>query len=217
MSEATYLQGAVSCADASPKAPSLRELIREDAEAMVQKDPSASSSREVVMFSAGFQAVRAYRRQHWLWEHGMHTLALLLMRRSRRLYGVEIHPAATIGRRFVIDHGMGVVVGGTAVIGDDCMLYQGVTLGMTGKHAGKRHPTLGNNVMVGAGAKVLGDILLGDNSRVGAGAVVLHDVPRDTTVAGVPAKVVSDRRSHGFYLVPDDPEVTEDVRWSCTL
>lgn len=197
----------------------LREVIREDCAAVVAKDPSASSEREVARNAVGFRAVRAYRRQHWLYGHGLQRLALRMARRSRENYGVEIHPAATIGRRFVIDHGMGVVIGGTAILGNDVMLYQGVTLGMTGKHGGKRHPTLGNNVMVGAGAKVLGDITLGDNSKVGANAVVVHDVPSDVTVAGVPARVVNDRRPQSLFLIKNDDLDLDDenIRWSCSL
>jgi len=151
----------------------------------------------------------------------MRSLALLLAKRTRRKLGADIFPSAQIGRRFSIDHGIGVVIGATSIIGDDCLIYQGVTLGMTGKHGGKRHPTLGNNVMVGAGAIVLGNITIGDNAKVAAGSVVVHDVPRDVTVAGVPAKVVRDRRFSGPRLVEDDFDPTklddENIRWSCAL
>ena len=190
--------------------------IREDVQAVMERDPSATSAAQVVLFSTGLHAIWAYRRQHWLWVHGRQMLATWLSKRSRRRYGVEIHPAATIGRRLVIDHGMGIVIGGTAVIGDDCLLYQGVTLGMTGKHGGKRHPTLGDRVMVGANAVVLGDILLGDDVKVGAGAVVVHDVPSNVTVAGVPAAIV---RKHRCWDVPHLSLVTDDeeVVWSCAL
>ena len=193
--------------------------LREDVDTVLARDPSASSALDVALFSAGLHAVWAHRRQHWLWEHGAHRLALFCSQRSHKRYGVDIHPAATIGRRFMIDHGTGIVVGQTAVIGDDCLLYQGVTLGMTGKHAGKRHPTLGNNVMVGAGALVIGDIRLGDNVRVGAGAVVIHDVPADMTVVGNPAHVVRDRSCPMLRLVsmPERPTYDENVRWSCAL
>ena len=166
------------------------ETIKEDIASVIARDPSVHSAKEVLLWHTGMHAVWAYRRQHWLWEHGMRGLATLLARLSRRRYGVEIAPAATIGRRFMIDHGMGIVIGETAVIGDDCLLYQGVTLGMTGKHGGKRHPTLGNNVLIGAGTKVLGPVYIGDNARIGAGSVVLCNLPANCTAVGVPAEVV---------------------------
>jgi serine O-acetyltransferase len=164
---------------------------REDIEAFRRRDPAATSDLSIVINSPGMRAIWAYRRQHRLWEAGHHLLARTLSSRSRRKFGVEIHPGATIGRRFVIDHGMGIVVGETTVIGDDCMLYQGVTLGGTGKQQGKRHPTLGDGVTVGVGAKVLGDIHLGDRVKVGGGAVVVRDVPADCTVVGVPGHVTT--------------------------
>ncbi len=173
--------------------PTLRELVREDAEAAFRRDPSAESVSDVTRFSVGFRIVRAYRRQHWPYGRGPPPLALWLAPRSRIRYGADIHPAATIGRRFVVDHGIGVVIGGTAVIGDDCLMYQGATLGMTGKHGGKRHPTLGSDVMVGAGSIVLGAITVGDGARVGAGSVVVRDVPANVTVVGNPAHVVRTR------------------------
>ena len=190
--------------------------MREDVRAVMERDPSATSAAQVVLFSTGLHAIWAYRRQHWLWVHGRQMLATWLSKRSRRRYGVEIHPAATIGRRLVIDHGMGIVIGGTAIIGDDCLLYQGVTLGMTGKHGGKRHPTLGDRVMVGANAVVLGNIRIGNDVKVGAGAVVVEDVPSDVTVAGVPATIV---RKHRCWDVPHLSLVTDDeeVVWSCAL
>ena len=198
-----------------------RERKREDVEAMLARDPSATSAREVRRNSTGLHAIWAFRRAHWLWEHGAHSLALLVSRHTRKRYGIEIHPAATIGRRFLIDHGMGTVIGQTAIIGDDCLLYQGVTLGMTGHHGGKRHPTLGNNVMIGANATVLGNIHIGDNVKVGAGAVVVHDVPSDVTVAGVPATIVRDHRcweAPHLTVVPSPEELdNENVRWSCAL
>ena len=166
------------------------DAIREDIVAFKAKDPAATSTISVVLNSPGLRAIWAYRRQHWLWTRGHHGLARWLSTHSRRKFGVEIHPGAQIGRRFLIDHGMGIVVGETTIIGDDCMIYQGVTLGGTGKETGKRHPTLGNNVVVGVGAKVLGNITLGDNVKVGGGAVVVKDVPPDCTVVGVPGHVV---------------------------
>jgi serine O-acetyltransferase len=164
---------------------------REDIEAFRAHDPAATSDLSIYLNSPGMRAIWAYRRQHRLWEAGHHLLARSLSTLSRHRYGIEIHPGATIGRRFVIDHGMGIVIGETTIIGDDCMLYQGVTLGGTGKQHGKRHPTLGNGVTVGVGAKVLGDIFLGDRCKVGGGAVVVRDVPSDCTVVGVPGHVTT--------------------------
>lgn len=131
-----------------------------------------------------------HRRAHFYYTHGLHFLARYVSQRAARKTGIEIHPGATIGRRLVIDHGTGIVIGETAEIGDDVLIYQGVTLGGTGKDVGKRHPTIGNNVMISAGAKVLGPFKIGDNSRVAAGAVVLEEVPPNSTVVGIPAKVV---------------------------
>lgn len=194
------------------------ERMREDVAAVLERDPSATSATSVALLSEGLHAVWAHRVQHWLWERGARGAALLLSRRSHRRFGVDIHPAAEIGRRLVIDHGTGIVIGQTAVVGDDCLIYQGVTLGMTGKHGGKRHPTLGDRVMVGAGAIVLGDIRLGSDVRVGAGSVVLHDVPDGMTVAGNPAKVVRERCCPLLRLAESElPVVDENVRWSCCL
>ena len=190
----------------------VRTLIREDAEAAYARDPSAGSVSDVTRFSVGFRIVRAYRQQHWLYEHGHRTLALWLAKRSRIKYGADIHPAAKIGRRFTVDHGIGVVVGGTTIIGDDCLMYQNATLGMTGKHGGKRHPTLGNGVLVGAGSILLGAITVGDGAYIGAGSVVVDNVPANTTVVGNPARVV---RTHVCPLVSDMVRVTDDFgkRW----
>ena len=204
------------------KRPGLFALMREDAHAALERDPAARGLSDIVLFSTGTHIVWAHRRNHWLWERGFHNTALWLAKRMRRRLGADIHPAATIGRRFTIDHGMGVVIGGTAIIGDDCMLYQGVTLGMTGKRPeGKRHPTLGDNVLVGANAVVLGDITVGSGARVGAGAVVVHPVPRDVTVVGVPAQIVRRRGPVELRLVDDDREslasYEEDALWSCAL
>ena len=185
----------------------LRQLIREDAEASFARDPSAGSVADVTRFSVGFRIVRAYRRQHWLYERGHRTLALWLAKRSRIRYGADIHPAARIGRRFTVDHGIGVVIGGTAVIGDDCLMYQNATLGMTGKHGGKRHPTVGDGVLIGAGSILLGAITVGDGAYVGAGSVVVDNVPANTTVVGNPARVV---RTHVCPLVSDMVRVTDD-------
>ncbi len=164
--------------------------FREDIAVIREKDPAARSILEIVLLYNGFKAVRLYRKANWCYRHGLKFLARAISQRCVWLTGIEIHPAATIGRRLFIDHGTGVVIGETAIIGDDCTLYQGVTLGGTGKDVGKRHPTLRNGVMVGAGAKVLGPIEIGDHARIAAGAVVLADIPANATAVGVPARVV---------------------------
>ena len=164
----------------------LSELIR----AYQARDPAARSAFEIWLYYPGVKAVMRHRRAHWFWQHDMKFLARGISQRTRRKTGIEIHPGATIGRRLVIDHGMGVVIGETAEIGDDVLLYQGVTLGGTGKDQGKRHPTIGNNVLIGSGAKVLGPFTVGDNSRIASNAVVLTEIPPDSTAVGVPAKVV---------------------------
>ncbi len=155
-----------------------------------RRDPAARSRLEVFLLYPGVHAVIYHRIAHWLYLHHRYFLARWVSQHARKKTGVEIHPAATIGHRLVIDHGMGIVIGETAEIGDDCLLYQGVTLGGTGKDKGKRHPTLGNNVLVGSGAKVLGPFKVGDNTRIAAGAVVLNEVPPNCTAVGVPAQVV---------------------------
>ena len=164
--------------------------LKDELDSVIERDPAARSRAEVYFLYSGFRAVRAYRKANWLYRHNMKFLARWVSQRARHKTGIEIHPGATIGRRLFIDHGMGVVIGETAEIGDDCTLYQGVTLGGTGKDSGKRHPTLGNNVLVGAGAKVLGPFTVGDNARIAAGAVVLSAVPANATAVGVPARVV---------------------------
>lgn len=168
----------------------LFEQIREDIKAAMDRDPAAISALEVFFLYPGVKAIRAYRRAHKAYLKGHYFRARMISQRAARKTGIEIHPGATIGKRFVIDHGHGVVIGETAEIGDDVLIYQGVTLGGTGKDAGKRHPTIGNNVMISAGAKVLGPLTVGDNSRIAAGAVVLDNVPANSTVVGVPARVV---------------------------
>lgn len=168
--------------------------LKETLQAYQNNDPAARSKWEILLLYNGLHAILLYRLSHWLWGVHCRFLARFVSQIARWLTGVEIHPAAQIGRRLVIDHGTGIVVGATTVIGDDCLLYQGVTLGGTGIMQGKRHPTLGSNVMVGSGAKVLGPIFIGDNSRVASNAVVLKDVPENSTVVGVPGKVV---RSNG--------------------
>jgi len=166
-----------------------------------QRDPAARSTLEVVLAYPGVHALAFHRLTHALEGAGLRLPARLLSQIARWLTGIEIHPGATIGRRVFIDHGMGTVIGQTAVIEDDCTLYQGVTLGGTGKRQGKRHPTLGRGCVLGAGAKVLGDIRLGENVKVGAGSVVVEDVPDHCTVVGIPARVVGkDTRRHAELL-----------------
>ena len=155
--------------------------LREDIAIVKEKDPAARSSLEILLTYSGLKAVRSYRRAHWFYQHKWFTIARIISQRARHKTGIEIHPGAQIGKGLFIDHGMGVVIGETTVIGDNCLLYQGVTLGGTGKDKGKRHPTLGDNVMVGAGAKVLGPINIGNNVKVAANAVVLK--------VGVPARI----------------------------
>lgn len=167
--------------------------IREQIQTIFREDPAARSVLEIVLCYPGFHAIVLHRLSHQLWGSGFLLLARCLSQFSRWMTGIEIHPAAEIGRRFFIDHGMGVVIGETAVIGDDCLLYQGVTLGGTGNETGKRHPTLGHRVIVGSGAKILGNIFVSDDVRVGAGSVVLKSVPPHSTVVGVPGRVVRNR------------------------
>ncbi len=164
--------------------------IIEDVNAVRERDPAARSFLEVLLLYPGVKAIRMHRRAHFYYTHGLQFLARYVSQRAVRKTGIEIHPGATIGRRLVIDHGTGIVIGETTEIGDDVLIYQGVTLGGTGKDTGKRHPTIGNNVMISAGAKVLGPFKIGDNSRVAAGAVVLEEVPPNSTVVGIPARVV---------------------------
>ncbi len=164
--------------------------IREDIRAVKERDPAATSTLSVLINYPGLHALWAHRVDHWLWRHGRRGVARYLSQLARWLTGIEIHPGATIGARCFIDHGMGVVIGETTVIGDDVTLYQGVTLGGTGKETGKRHPTLEDCVVVGVGAAVLGNITVGRGSKVGAGAVVIEDVPPNSTAVGIPSRVV---------------------------
>ena len=164
--------------------------IKEQVDTIFREDPAATSVLEIFFCYPGFHAILLHRLAHKLYTMGLIFLARVVSQISRSITGIEIHPGATIGRRFFIDHGMGVVIGGTAEIGDDVLLYQGVTLGGTGKEKGKRHPTVGNHVVVGTGAKVLGNIRIGDHVRIGAGSVVVHPVPDYSTVVGVPGRVV---------------------------
>ncbi|MFA8438943.1 serine O-acetyltransferase [Pueribacillus sp. YX66] len=164
--------------------------LREDIHVVFKHDPAARSMFEVILTYSGLHAIWAHRIAHWFWKKRLFFLARFTSQASRFLTGVEIHPGARIGRRLFIDHGMGIVIGETCEIGDDVVLFQGVTLGGTGKEKGKRHPTVEDNVMVSTGAKVIGAITLGKNSKIGAGSVVLKDVPANSTVVGVPGKVV---------------------------
>jgi serine O-acetyltransferase len=181
--------------------------MREDIASVLESDPAAKNSFEVFLCYSGLHAVWAYRINHWLWTHGVRTTARFSSQVARWLTGIEIHPGATIGHRLFIDHGMGVVIGETAIVGDDVTLYQGVTLGGTGKERGKRHPTLKNNVVVGGGAKILGNITVGENCRVGAGSVVLRDVPDNSTIVGVPGHIVF---RNGKRVVITDPKQIND-------
>ena len=179
--------------------------IRYDVKAVLERDPAARSALEVFFLYPGLWAVLWHRPAHFMYNHKMKFLARWLSQTVRFFTGIEIHPGAKIGRGLFIDHGMGVVIGETTIIGDDCTVYQGATLGGTGKETGKRHPTLGNNVMVGSGAKVLGPFTVGDNSKIAAGAVVLSEVPPNSTCVGVPARIV---KSGGIKVTADLDQIT---------
>lgn len=172
--------------------------IKEDIKVVFERDPAAKSIPEILLCYPGFHAIMMHRIAHWLYRHHVPLLPRLISHISRFLTGIEIHPGAKIGRRFFIDHGMGVVIGETAEIGDDVLIYQGVTLGGTGKEKGKRHPTIGNRVVIGAGAIILGPITIGDDSRIGAGSVVVNSVPPGSTVVGIPGKVI---KQNGVRIV----------------
>lgn len=169
--------------------------LREDIQSVFDRDPAARSAWEVMTCYPGIHAVWAHRLAHGLWGYGLHWLSRFIAHLSRMLTGIEIHPGATIGRRFFIDHGMGVVIGETAVIGDDVTLYHGVTLGGTSWNKGKRHPSLGDGVVIGAGAKVLGPITIGAGAKVGSNAVVFKDVPPGATAVGNPARVIDSEQA----------------------
>lgn len=166
------------------------ERLKEDLQCVKDRDPAVKSNLEIMLLYPGYRAVRMHRRAHFFYKHKCYFLARAISQRAVRKTNIEIHPGAEIGRRFFIDHGTGVVIGETAVIGDDCTIYQGVTLGGTGKDVGKRHPTLGNNVLIGCGAKILGPFKIGDNSNVAAGSVVLSEIPENCTAVGSPARIV---------------------------
>ena len=175
-----------------------------DIRAIRERDPAARSGLEVFLLYSGLHAVIWYRIAHWFFKHHLFFIARLLSQTAKWLTGIEIHPGATIGKGLLIDHGSGVVIGETAEIGDNCTIYQGVTLGGTGKDKGKRHPTLGDNVMVGSGAKILGPFKVGDNSKIAANAVVLEEIPENCTAVGVPARIV---RRDGQKLCNDMDQV----------
>src|SRR5271170_4163718 len=181
--------------------------VREDVAAVFESDPAARSYLEVLICYPGLHAVWGHHLSHWLWRHHMRFLARFVSQVARLLTGIEIHPGAELGRRLFIDHGMGTVIGETAIVGYDVTLYQGVTLGGTGKEKGKRHPTIGNHVVIGSGAKVLGNITVGDNCRIGAGSVVLRSVPANSTIVGVPGHIVL---RDGKRVIITDPKDIRD-------
>jgi serine O-acetyltransferase len=191
-------------------------VVREQIDTVFKRDPAARSVLEIVLCYPGFHAVLLHRVAHRLYTGGWFTLGRVVSQFSRTLTGIEIHPGARIGRRFFIDHGMGVVIGETSEIGDDVLLYQGVTLGGTGKDHGKRHPTIGNGVVIGTGAKILGNIRIGDYAKVGAGSVVVRPVPDHSTVVGVPGRVVrgaeTDPLEHGMLPDPEGQAIEDLVR-----
>jgi len=194
----------------------LKELVI----AAKERDPAAVSTAEIILTYAGVQAVLNHRITHWLYKHKIPFFPRAISQISRFYTGIEIHPGAEIGRKLFIDHGMGVVIGETTIIGDEVTLYQGVTLGGTGKERGKRHPTIGNNVVVSAGAKVLGSITIGNNVIIGAGAVVINDVPDDCTVVGVPGRIV---KIKGEKVLSDEfhqmhlPDPVSEILNTCNL
>ncbi len=193
--------------------------IKEQVDTIFREDPAAKSVIEIFFCYPGFHAILLHRLAHRVYEMKFSFLARLISQVSRAVTGIEIHPGAKIGRRFFIDHGMGVVIGDTAEIGDDVLLYQGVTLGGTGKEKGKRHPTIGNHVVIGTGAKVLGNIRIGDHVKIGAGSVVVHPVPDDSTVVGIPGRVVrvrgeanDDVLEHGRLPDPEGQAIEDLAR-----
>lgn len=167
------------------------KTLKEDIQAVFDRDPAARSSLEVILTYSGLHAIWFHRLSHWFWKCKWYTFARMISQIARFITGIEIHPGAVIGKNLFIDHGMGVVIGETCEIGDNVTLYQGVTLGGTGKEKGKRHPTIGNNVLIASGAKVLGSMTIGENSKIGAGSVVLQEVPPNSTVVGIPGRIVA--------------------------
>ena len=189
----------------------LQELL-ETVNAYLARDPAAKNPIEVLLLYPGVKAVCYHRGAHWCYEHKLMFLARMISQMGRHRTGIEIHPGAKIGKRLVIDHGMGIVIGETAEIGDDCLIYHGVTLGGTGKDSGKRHPTIGNNVLIGTGAKVLGPFKVGDNSRIAANSVVLSEIPPDSTAVGIPARIVKRRgQKVDFATEVDQVSISDPV------
>lgn len=186
---------------------SLFQSISEDVAGVFERDPAARSYLEVLFCYPGLHALWAHRLSHWFWRHGMRFVARVHSQIVRLMTGIEIHPGAQIGHRLFIDHGMGVVIGETSIVGDDVTIYQNVTLGGTGKEQGKRHPTVGDGVLIGAGARLLGNISIGENCRVGAGSVVLRNVPSNSTIVGVPGHMVL---RDGKRVVISDPKEISD-------
>ena len=181
--------------------------VKDDIRAVFERDPAARSYLEVLLCYPGLHVLWTHRVNHWLWSKGLRFPARFLSQIARWFTGIEIHPGAQIGHRLFIDHGFGVVIGETSIVGDDVTIYQGVTLGGTGKEKGKRHPTIGNDVTIGSGAKLLGNITIGDNCRVGAGSVVLRNVPANSTIVGVPGHIVL---RDGKRVVISDPKEIRD-------
>lgn len=182
------------------------KTLYEDIKTVLDRDPAARNALEVFFCYSGFHALTMHRVSHWLWLHKLKSLARFNAMLARFFTGVEIHPAAKIGRRFFIDHGMGVVIGETAEVGDDVTIYHGVTLGGVSLKKEKRHPTIGNNVIIGAGAKVLGPFKVGDRVRIGANSVVLHEVPDDATVVGVPGRITGDSKRQDMFNHTELPD-----------
>lgn len=181
-----------------------------DLQAALDRDPAAKSKFLIRLTYTGYKAICAYRRAHWFYIHGLKYTAFVISYLSKIRFGIDIHPAAQIGSGFFIDHGTGVVIGETTIIGDNVTLYQQVTLGGTGKGEGKRHPTIGNNVMISSGAKILGPVTIGDHSKIGAGSVVLKDVPQYSTVVGVPGRIV--RMNGQKYVDEMDQKLPDPIK-----
>lgn len=185
--------------------------LKEDIQVVFERDPAARNAIETLIACPGLHAILCHRVNHWLWKKKRHLLARFTAHVSRFLTGVEIHPGATIGRRLFIDHGMGIVIGETSEIGDDCSIYHGVTLGGTTWQKGKRHPTLKNGVIIGAGAKVLGPITVGVDARIGSNAVVVKDVPDHATVVGIPGRVIAQKTTAGDDAEKDEKEARREA------
>ena len=195
----------------------LKKQFNEEIESVKRRDPAARSALEIILTYSGLHAILAYRVAHKLYEKKLYLAARIISQTARFFTGIEIHPGAKIGKGFFIDHGNGVIIGETTIIGDNVTLYQGVTLGGTGKEHGKRHPTIGNNVMISAGAKVLGSFTIGDNSKIGAGSVVLSEVPPGSTVVGVPGRVVKRNNASLPQETMNQTDLPDPVREDITV